>query len=98
MEDKEPVVCASCGAEPDDALKTEADLTNEGWGFDGEYGPNCPECVAPADAGSTAAGIQDALADFVQVTEKPTKPKKAKGKPKSKSKPAKRAKSQEPAS
>lgn len=88
MEDTDPVVCSDCGAEPDEATKTQTDLENEGWDFTGEFGARCPGCVTEnAAPGNTATGVQDALGGLVTITDKP---KKAKSKAKVKAKKPKR--------
>lgn len=57
--EREPVVCSECAAEADPAVDP-ADLCNEGWDTEGEFGARCPECVAANSEIGHAVGIKAA--------------------------------------
>jgi hypothetical protein len=52
------IACSGCAAEPGNPNATQSELELEGWDFNGEFGPQCPECLGKTQpASSDTAGI-----------------------------------------
>lgn len=78
MEDEpDPIICG-CGAEPGNAKATPDELRQEGWNPEGEFGPQCPECVANEPPASEAVDFVEAINEVTEEVKKKTATKKRK--------------------